>query len=72
MAEAYQKYLRFRTPNMPLDIKKEVFNLILSRSMMSSEEAIKNSNLKFLTTRDAEEVLAFYTDEANPLKVIKK
>lgn len=72
MAEAYLKYLRYRTPNMPLHIKKEVFSLILSRSMMSSAEAIKNTELKYLTTRDAEEVLAYYTNEADPIDVIKK
>jgi len=72
MAEAYQKYLKFRTQKTTLDIKKEVYKLILSRSMMSSEEAIKNTDLKFLTKGEAEEVLAFYSNEPDPIHVIKK
>jgi hypothetical protein len=57
---------------MKLQGDKVVDLWFLSRSMVSPEEAIKNSKLKFLTARDAKEVLAFYTDEANPIDVIKK
>ncbi len=72
MADAYQKYLKSRTKETTLDKKKEIFKLLLSRSMMSPEEAIKNSKLKILTNVDAEEVLSFYSNEPKPIDIIKK
>lgn len=65
MANAYKGYLSQNPKN--LDEKKEVFRLILSRSMMNSEEAIENSDLKFLSVEDATEVLSFYTNQPEPL-----
>ncbi|MBE8724101.1 hypothetical protein C4F50_04000 [Flavobacterium sp. KB82] len=67
MANAYKGYLRKNKIN--LEEKKEVFKLILSRSMMSSEEAIKNSDLQYLSKKDAQEVLSFYNNEPQPLVV---
>lgn len=65
MANAYKGYLSQNTKN--LDEKKEVFKLILSRSMMSTKEAIENSDLKFLSLEDANEVLSFYNNQPEPL-----
>ncbi|KRB55814.1 hypothetical protein [Flavobacterium sp. Root186] len=67
MAEAYKGYLSKNKKN--LDEKNEVFKLILSRSMMNSEEAIENSNLKYLSKKEAQEVLSFYNDAPQPLIV---
>jgi hypothetical protein len=67
MANAYQNYLSKNKKN--LNEKKEVFKLILSRSMMNPEDAIENSNLKLLSKKDAEEVLSFYTYVPKPLNV---
>ncbi len=67
MAEAYKGYLSKNKKN--LEEKREVFKLILSRSMMSAEEAIKNSNLKYLSKKEAQEVLSFYNDAPQPLTI---
>jgi hypothetical protein len=67
MANAYKGYLSKNKKN--LDEKKEVFKLILSRSMMNSEHAIENSNLKYLSKKEAQEVLSFYHSTPQPLIV---
>ena len=72
MAEAYQKYLKSKQNKLDLNTKKEVFALILSRSMMSAEEAIANCNLTILTVKDAKEVLSFYTATPEPVDVVVK
>lgn len=67
MADAYKGYLSKNKKN--LDEKKEVFKLILSRSMMSSQETLENTNLEYLSKKEAEEVLSFYNDTPQPLIV---
>lgn len=67
MANAYKGYLSKNKKN--LDEKKEVFKLVLSRSMMSSQEAIENANLQYLSKKDAEEVLRFYHNDPKPISV---
>ncbi|WNM18188.1 hypothetical protein [Flavobacterium capsici] len=70
MANAYQSYMKGK--NKTLEQKKEVYKLILSRSMMSSEEVIQNLDLKILSKKEAEEVLSFYTDNPMPIRVIEE
>lgn len=67
MAEAYKGYLSKNKKN--LNEKKEVFKLILSRSMMSSQETLGNVKLEYLSKKEAEEVLSFYNDVPKPLVV---
>ncbi len=71
MATAYEKYLASKKL-LDLNTKKEVYKLILSRSMMPDEEAIQNSKLTILTEEEAKEVLSFYTADPDPIDVIKK
>jgi len=72
MADAYEKYLNSKQGQLGVKAKKEVFGLILSRSMMPADEAIKNSTLTFLTEKDAKEVLSYYTAMPDPIDVTKK
>ncbi len=72
MADAYKKYLSTRQDKLDLNTKKEVFKLILSRSMMSDEEAIANSELTILTEKEAKEVLSYYAATPDPIDVVKK
>ncbi len=72
MAAAFKKYLSSKQENLDLSTKKEVFKLILSRSMMADEEAIANSNLTILTVKEAKEVLGYYTATPDPIDVLKK
>ena len=71
MANAYEKYLNRKDGKLDLNKKKEVYKLILSRSMMSDEEAITNSKLSILTEKDAKEVLSYYNLKPAPIDVIK-
>jgi hypothetical protein len=72
MADAYENYLNSKQQTLDLETRKEVFKLILSRSMMPLEDAITNANLSILTKNEAEEVLKFYNMDAAPVKVLKK
>ncbi len=72
MAEAYEKYLTSKQIKLDLNTKKEVYKLILSRSMMSDEEAISNSKLTILTEKEAKEVLSYYSATPDPIDVVKK
>jgi hypothetical protein len=71
MANAYEKYLSSKEGKLDLNKKREVYKLILSRSMMSDEEAITNSKLSILTEKDAKEVLSYYNLKPDPIDVIK-
>jgi len=71
MAEVYQNYLNSVNNTIDLNTKIEVYQLILSRSMMPDDEAIKNSNLTLLTKAEAEKVLEFYKAKPDPIDVVK-
>lgn len=68
MANTYKKYLNSEN-KLDLKTKKEVFKLILSRSMMPEEEAIKNAKLEILTKEKAKKVLSYYSLKADPIDV---
>jgi hypothetical protein len=72
MTDAYEKYITSRQTQLDLNKKKEVFKLILSRSMMAEDEAIENAKLELLTEKDAKEVLSFYSETPIPIKVGEK
>ena len=72
MAYTYEKYVSSKQNKLDLNTKKEVYKLILSRSMMSDEEAIANSKLTILTEKEAKEVLSYYQLKPDPLDVIKR
>ena len=72
MAGAYERFLGSKQGKLDLATRKEVFKLILSRSMMPNEEAIANSKLTVLTEEEANEVLRYYTASPDPIDVVKK
>ncbi|SHI67386.1 hypothetical protein [Flavobacterium terrae] len=72
MADTYKKYVSSKQEKLDLNTKKEVFKLILSRSMMSDDEAIINSKLTVLTENEARKVLSYYTVSPDPIDVAKK
>lgn len=67
MANTYHKYVSSKQSKLDLNTKKEVYKLILSRSMMSDEEAIANSKLTILTEKEAKEVLSYYKLKPDPI-----
>ncbi|MCC3158244.1 hypothetical protein LJ737_13430 [Hymenobacter sp. 15J16-1T3B] len=68
MAAAYERYLR-RQPRLSFAQKKEVFALLLSRSMMPAAAALANANPVRLTPTEAQQVLAEYEAAPAPLTV---
>lgn len=72
MVDAYQNYMESTDGKMDLSAKKEVYRLILSRSMMSDDEAIKSSNLTLLSKSESKKVLSFYKAKPDPIDVIQK
>lgn len=71
MVDAYEKYLSSKKGNVDLKTKLEVYKLILSRTMMSEEEAIVNTKLTILTEKEAREILSYYTAIPDPIDVVK-
>jgi type III secretory pathway component EscV len=71
MVRAYEKYISNLEGKLDLNTKKEVYSLILLRSMMSEKEAIASSKLVFLTEKEAKEVLSYYTAIPDPIEVVK-
>jgi hypothetical protein len=72
MADAYENYLKSKQYKLNLETKQEVFKLLLSRSMMSNNEAIKNVKPEMLSEKEAREVLQLYSANPVQLKIIKK
>jgi hypothetical protein len=58
IAEAYTRYCSQHP--LTVEAKKEVHSILLTRSMVSEEEAIKQIKLKLLTIADAKEIMSFY------------
>jgi len=70
MADAYESNIKGK--NRTLEQKKEIYKLILSRSMMSSEEVLKNLELKEISQPEAKEVLSHYRENPIPIRVYEK
>ncbi len=70
MANAYESYMSGK--NRTLEQKKEIYKLVLSRSMMSSEEVLKNLELKEISHQEAKEVLEHYKENPIPIRVYEK
>ena len=70
MANAYESYMSGK--NRTLEQKKEIYKLILSRSMMSSEEVLENLELKEMSQPEAKEVLSHYRENPIPIRVYEK
>ena len=71
MVKTYELYLNSEN-KLDLKTKKEVFKLILSRSMMPEVEAIENSELEILTNDKAKKVLSYYSMNADPIDIEKQ
>lgn len=72
MAEAYENCLNSKEIKINFDAKVEIYDLLLSRSMMSSKEAIDKVTVKILSKQEVDKVLSFYKAEPDPIDVIQK
>ncbi|MBL7911288.1 MAG: hypothetical protein JNJ41_09570 [Bacteroidia bacterium] len=70
MANAYNSYCKGK--EISLDVKKEVFKLVLMRSGSTEEETLGHLTLDFLKPEEAKEIMKAYTLEAKPIRVIQK
>ncbi|TGE28930.1 hypothetical protein [Hymenobacter metallicola] len=69
MAEAYEKYLANQHRPLHLAAKKEVYSLLLMRSMMPTEKVLADASLKVLSRQEAQAVLALYSTVDQPITV---
>ena len=72
MATTYENFLSTRYSKLDLDKKKEVYKLILIRSMMSADEAKSQAGLKLLTDKETKEILDGYDNTLKPIIVEQK
>jgi len=69
MVVAYDKYIDGR--ELPLDTRKEVFKVVLFRSMASESDVLSRIELKRLTQDDARKIMAGYPAPPKPIDVIQ-
>ncbi len=70
MAGAYERFIEGR--QVDLNKKKEAYDIILLRSMMTEKEVIDKVNIDFLTTDEVEEVFGYYDVPPQPVKIEKE
>lgn len=66
IAGAYKKCIKSWNYKPKLEMKKEIFQLILNRSMTTDEEAIKSVKPVLLSEKEIQVVLTFYITEPDP------
>jgi DNA polymerase III delta prime subunit len=69
MAGAYEKFILSSGKPMDLSKKKEAYDLILLRSMMTEAEVVKQMKSTSLTEKEVKEIFSYYTASHEPLKV---
>lgn len=69
MKTAYLAYCNGR--ELPLETRKEVFKIVLMRSMMSDSDVLARLEPKHVSAEDARMILAAYPGEAKPIEVIQ-
>lgn len=70
MAIAYTSFCDKK--ELPLDTRKEVFKVVLMRSMMSDADVLSQLELKHISVDDAKKIIALYPSEAKPIEVIRQ
>jgi hypothetical protein len=71
MANAYKKFVQKKGSNLDIAYKKETYKLILSRSSMSSKEAVTQAQPKLLSSADVSDIINFYDQAPEPIKVYR-
>ncbi|HTN76355.1 MAG TPA: hypothetical protein VL096_13950 [Pirellulaceae bacterium] len=69
MELAYNAYCGNR--ELPLDVRKEVFKIVLMRSMMPDEKVLAQLKLEHISLDDAKSILAGYQGDAKPIEIIQ-
>lgn len=69
MKIAYDDYCDGR--DLPLATRKEVFRVVLFRSMAAPADVLERIDLSILSLEDASEIMKAYTSEPKPIDVIE-
>ncbi len=69
MQVAYNSYCNDR--ELPLEKRKEVFKIVLMRSMMPDEDVLARLELEHVPVDDVRTILAAYPGDATPIDVIQ-
>ncbi|MCU0709458.1 MAG: hypothetical protein MUF23_14305 [Pirellula sp.] len=69
MEVAYNSYCTNR--ELPLETRKEVFKIVLMRSMMPDAEVLARLDLKHVPANDVRAILAAYPGAAKPIDVMQ-
>ncbi len=69
MQVAYNAYCGNR--ELPLATRKEVFKIVLMRSMMPDDDVLARIKLEHVSVDDVKTILAAYPGEAKPIDVIQ-
>lgn len=69
MEVAFNTYCSDR--ELPLETRKEVFKIVLMRSMMPDSDVLARLELKYVPANDVRSILAAYPGEAKPIDVIQ-
>jgi hypothetical protein len=69
MEVAYKKYVDTR--ELSLEARKDVYHVVLYRSMASEQDVLPRMKLNQLTVDDAKTIMAGYPAEPKPLDVIR-
>lgn len=69
MAESYKKASSKNQGTALLEKRKEIFRLILMRSVISEKEVLKNFDLQMITKAEANEILESYQIDKKPIKI---
>lgn len=70
MAVAYKSFCGKK--ELPLDTRKEVFKVVLMRSMMSDADVLSRLEVSRISVDDAKAIMAAYPSEAKPIEVIRQ
>lgn len=71
MGKAYTAYIAIHN-SLSLREKKEVYRIILLRSMISTDEVLKRLELKYLSVEDSKKVMEHYPWKPVPITVAKQ
>lgn len=72
MADAYELFTLDKREVVSLDKKKEAYELLLLRSMMSEGEVMNKYKATSLTDKEVKEIFTYYLEKPKPLTIKKK
>jgi hypothetical protein len=70
MANAYNSYCEGK--DIKIEVKKEVFQIVLMRSSAPENEVLNQLKLNYISEMEAKLIMNAYTLDAKPIRVIKE